>query len=88
MAQMKVRKPAAQEIVDSKLWSTWSKEPSVFDWHYSNREFCYILEGEASVSDTLGNTIQFKAGDFVIFEQGLQCVWEIRIAIKKKYIFE
>lgn len=84
---MKVYIPIESQIAASKNWGTWSKEPSVFPWHYDEKESCYILEGEASVKDEQGNEIQFKAGDMVEFEQGLTCEWNITKAIRKKYIF-
>ena len=85
---IKVRKPSTQEIIDAKLWGTWSKEPSKFEWQYNEQEYCYILEGDAVVRDKDGNSFPFKAGDFVIFEKGFECEWEILSTIKKKYKFQ
>ncbi|MEI7597031.1 MAG: cupin domain-containing protein [Bacteroidota bacterium] len=87
MTLMKVRKPTPDEILETKNWSVWSKESSKFNWNYNDRELCYILEGEAIVKDKLGEVINFKRGDFVVFEKGLECEWEIISAIKKKYKF-
>ena len=84
---MKVRKPTPEEIFETKNWSIWSKEVSKFDWKYNERECCFILEGEATVKDIDGNIIRFKSGDFVVFEKGLSCEWEVLSAIKKKYKF-
>jgi uncharacterized protein len=84
---MKVRKPTEQEIKQAKTWGVWSKGPSVFDWSYSEKETCYILEGEASVEDSKGNSIHFGAGDWVEFEVGLKCTWNISKTIRKHYNF-
>lgn len=84
---MKVRKPTEHEIKTAKSWGTWSKEPSVFDWSYSEKETCYILEGEATVEDDKGNSIRFGAGDWVEFEEGLKCTWKVTKAIRKHYNF-
>lgn len=84
---MKVYSPTESQIATTKNWGTWSKEPSVFPWYYDEKENCYILEGEASVIDELGNEIHFKAGDMVEFPQGLSCEWNITKEIRKKYLF-
>ncbi len=84
---MKVKKPTEQEIKTTENWSIWGKEPSKFPWYYDDKETCYILEGEATVTDNQGNKINFRQGDMVEFEQGLECTWEIKKTIKKKYKF-
>ncbi len=84
---MKVWKPTPEEIKNTSDWGTWSKEASEFPWYYDETETCYILAGEASAVDDKGNSIDFKAGDMVKFEQGLSCKWKIRKDIKKRYLF-
>lgn len=84
---MTVKKADENDILNSKSWETWSKEASVFTWKYDDTETCYILEGEAEVTDQYGNKIIFKAGDLVTFEKGLSCSWKIINPIRKKYIF-
>lgn len=84
---MKVKKPTEAEIKATNVWGTWSKEPSKFPWYYDDKETCYILEGEATVTDEAGNSITFSKGDMVEFEQGLECTWEISKTIKKRYKF-
>jgi len=84
---MKVKKPSKDEITQTSLWSVWSKEPSEFPWYYDEKETCYILEGNAVVTDNKGNKIEFGPGDWVEFEQGLECNWKILKTIRKKYRF-
>ncbi|MBN2406565.1 MAG: cupin domain-containing protein [Elusimicrobia bacterium] len=69
-------------------WPVWEKEESVFDWHYDTQEQCYILEGSARVKPSRGKAVEFKAGDFVTFPAGMDCVWEIKEKIKKHYNFD
>jgi len=83
-----VKKPTKEEIKIAELWPTWSKEPSEFEWEYAETETCYILKGEASVSSNNGEErASFGAGDWVVFEKGLKCVWKIEKTIKKHYNF-
>jgi uncharacterized cupin superfamily protein len=84
---MKVTKPTEKDIEATGSWGTWNKEPSEFPWFYSDKETCYILEGEATVTDKEGNKISFGPGDLVEFEEGLECTWKISKAITKKYKF-
>lgn len=76
------------EIKDKGIdsWPIWTKEVSRFDWTYSGDEECYILEGEFSVETNEG-TVNIKPGDFVTFRDGLNCVWDIKIPVKKHYNF-
>ena len=69
-----------------RQWPIWEKEVSTFDWFYDNTEQCLILEGEVIVKTDQGD-FEIKAGDFVTFEKGLECFWEIKKEIRKHYNF-
>jgi uncharacterized cupin superfamily protein len=84
---MSKKKPSAEEIKQMEQWGTWQKEPSVFPWYYDERETCYILQGHATVVAGTGESIEFEAGDMVVFEPGLECTWTIREKIVKRYNF-
>jgi uncharacterized protein len=84
---MKVWQPTIEEINKTENWGTWRKEVSEFDWYYEEPEMCYIIKGEASVTDEQGNSITFKGGDMVKFDQGLKCSWKINKDIEKRYNF-
>jgi len=84
---MTVRKPTQAEIEMAAEWDTWEKEPSEFSWYYDQKETCYILEGKARVIAPDGSHIEFGAGDWVVFEQGLKCTWKITERIRKHYMF-
>ncbi|HBX50249.1 MAG: cupin [Bacteroidetes bacterium RIFOXYA12_FULL_35_11] len=68
-------------------WPIWEKEISRFEWYYDSKEFCQILEGEVTVHTDEGD-YHFKAGDFVIFEKELKCVWNVKKPVRKHYKFE
>ena len=84
---MQVSKPTQEQIKSTSSWGTWGKEVSEFPWEYSDKETCYILEGEAVVVSDKGEKISFGKGDWVEFEEGLKCTWKITKDIKKKYMF-
>lgn len=69
-----------------ETWPIWMKEVSTFDWYYDEKEVCYLLDGEVTVKTPDGE-ISFGKGDLVTFPEGLQCVWNIKKAVKKHYKF-
>lgn len=86
--KIEIKKPNDKELEELgvKNWPIWEKEVSKFDWSYSDREQCYLLEGKVKV--TAGTeTAEFGKGDFVTFPQGLSCVWEVLEPVKKHYKF-
>ncbi len=85
--QVIVRSPSADEIQQAKKWPIWSKEVSKFDWTYGDKETCLILEGEVEVTNKNGKIFSFKEGDYVIFPQGMSCIWNVKRAVKKHYYF-
>lgn len=86
---IRIEKPSEEKLKDMgvKSWSIWEKGPSEFDWHYSDSERCYILEGEATVK-TPDEEVTFGKGDMVLFPAGLSCTWKIKSRIRKHYRFE
>ncbi|HUW90880.1 MAG TPA: cupin domain-containing protein [Candidatus Nanopelagicaceae bacterium] len=87
---MKKKIPTEEELneLGVKSWGIWEKEKSVFDWSYSDTETCYILDGEIEVTDnSTGEKLEFKKGDLVQFPKGLECVWNVKKAVRKYYNF-
>lgn len=88
MTRIKVYKPTEQELEQQGVltWPVWTCEPSRFDWHYEDREVCYLIAGKVTV--TTGDEVAtFGAGDMVEFPQGMDCVWDVAEAVKKHYRF-
>ena len=81
-----VKKPSDEEVATCKAWPIWAKEPSTFDWIYTEKETCLLLEGKVTVSDE-NDSVSFGAGDFVVFPEGLECTWNIQKAVRKHYTF-
>ena len=81
-----VRKPNENEIREFETWPVWEKEESEFDWEYSDKETCYILQGKAKVFDENGAIlVEFGKGDLVVFPPGLRCKWKILENMRKHY---
>jgi len=67
-------------------WPIWEKEVSEFDWYYDTQEQCLFLEGEVVIK-TKDEDFKIKKGDFVIFNKGLRCTWNVIKPVKKHYKF-
>ena len=83
---VKVRKPSEAEVAAIKKQPTWSCGVSEFDWFYDSEETCLLIEGEVTVTYD-GGSVSFGAGDYVVFPEGLSCVWKVTKPVKKHYIF-
>jgi uncharacterized protein len=83
-----VEKPSAEQLKQLEVtsWPIWTKEVSTFDWHYSDREVCYFLEGDVIVKTTDGE-VRVGKGDLVTFAKGLDCTWQVSQPVRKHYQF-
>jgi len=86
--RIRIEKPSSTKLqsLSVKSWPIWEKEPSNFPWHYDEMETCYLLEGKVRVKTDF-ESIEFGAGDLVIFPAGLSCTWEIIEPVRKHYRF-
>ena len=67
-------------------WPIWTCDVSEFDWEYGEKESCLLLEGEVEVKTNI-ETVNFSAGDFVVFPSGLKCRWKVIKPVRKHYTF-
>ncbi len=84
--KIEVRKPTKQEKENMFKEPIWTCEISTFPYHYDERERCFILEGDVTVSSA-EQTISFGPGDYVIFPKGLDCTWDVKKPVRKHYLF-
>jgi len=81
-----IKKPSDEEAEACKVWPIWKCEPSTFDWAYTEKETCLLLEGKVTVSDGT-DSVSFAAGDLVVFPVDLECTWNVQEAVTKHYNF-
>jgi uncharacterized cupin superfamily protein len=66
-------------------------ESSIGKWriHYTEEEFCTLLEGKAVLTDEAGRSRSFVKGDAFVIPGGFTGTWETVEPVKKYYaIFE
>ena len=81
-----VKKPSDEEIENCKAWPIWTCQPSSFDWSYTQKETCLLIEGKVTVTDGT-DSVSFGPGHFVVFPQDLECIWNVTEAVTKHYNF-
>lgn len=87
--KIEIEQPEQLELEEEGVffWPVWEHEEDRFEWYYGKTEICYIIEGEATIVSEF-ETITIKAGDFVTFPAGLECVWNIHSFIRKHYSYK
>ena len=83
---VEVRKPTDEEQKKCKSWPIWTCEPSEFDWAYTQKETCLILDGDVTVTDGK-DEVSFGPGDYVVFPVDLECTWKVKKPVRKHYNF-
>jgi len=88
MSKVIVKKLSPEEIEKRGIrhWPIWTKEVSRFSHLYEGDEECLFLEGEV-VIETKEGKFSIKPGDFAVFKDGLECIWDIKKPVKKHYNF-
>jgi uncharacterized protein len=88
MPKVIIQKLSQQEIEERRIlqWPVWEKEVSRFEHIYEGDEECLFMEGDV-VIETDQENYTIVPGDFVIFQDGLKCIWDIRRPVKKHYNF-
>jgi uncharacterized cupin superfamily protein len=86
---IKVEKPSEEKLaaLKARSWPIWEKEVSEFPWEYDEKETCFLLEGEVTVTSDDGPPVRFGKGDLVVFSEGMKCRWKITKAVRKHYKF-
>ena len=86
-----VKKPSEAEKAAMQSKPVWECGVSEFEWHYDSEETCLLIEGEVTVTyddPSRAVSVSFGAGDYVVFPQGLSCVWKVTVPVKKHYVFK
>lgn len=81
-----VKKPSEAESSAANAWPIWKCQPSSFDWSYTEKETCLLIEGKVTVSDGT-DSVSFGPGDMVVFPVDLECTWHVHEAVTKHYNF-
>ncbi len=75
------------ELEEVTQWPIWTKEPCTFDHDQEKTESFFIVDGQATLTSSLGDKVNISPGDFVTVQCDQIVTWEIHQSIKKHYKF-
>lgn len=65
----------------------WESTAGVFHGPQNDQiEYCYIVEGSATIRTEDGQEFDVKAGDGFVMDNGLQPVWTVRDRVRKQWV--
>lgn len=86
-------KVSINELLDSEIrifnlinWSMWEKEISRFDWKHDDDVHFYMPEYDVSI-ETNNNDFCVLPSEYVVFNDVLHCIWDIKSPVKKHLKF-
>lgn len=69
---------------DRMAWTmVWDCTAGKFEWHYDFDETIHFIEGSATISDGVGETKTYQAGDVLFIPRGAVCHWHVESYVKK-----
>lgn len=63
----------------------WASTAGCWAIRYTEDEFCYLIEGEALITDAAGRTERVRAGDAFVLPAGFSGSWETIGSVRKFY---
>ncbi|MFI2811909.1 cupin domain-containing protein [Microbulbifer sp. JSM ZJ756] len=70
---------------DNFFCGIWSSDAGKWELTYSEDEYCYIIEGEAAITDSDGHSERVATGDAFCIPAGFRGTWETLGSVKKFY---
>lgn len=73
--------PTGQFIV-----GVWRSEPGKWRIHYTENEYCHMLEGRSVITDAAGVGVEVNAGDSFVIPSGFVGTWEVVATTTKRFV--
>ena len=64
----------------------WASEVGKWRIHYTEEEYCKMLEGVSVITDDDGQAVTVRAGDAFVIPRGFRGTWEVLEASKKEFV--
>ncbi len=64
----------------------WASDVGCWRIHYTEEEFCEILEGVSVVTDAQGHPTRLCTGDSFVIPRGFTGTWEVVEPTRKRYV--
>lgn len=64
----------------------WSSEAGEWRIHYTEEEYCHILEGRSVITDATGHAVTVVAGDEFTIPAGFIGTWRVEAPTRKRFV--
>lgn len=64
----------------------WRSEPGKWRIHYTEEEYCRMLDGVSIVTDETGHAVTVRAGDEFVVPRGFVGTWEVVETSTKRFV--
>jgi len=64
----------------------WQSEPGKWKIHYTEEEYCQILEGTSVLTDASGVAVTVTTGESFVIPRGFDGTWEVLQTTRKIYV--
>lgn len=66
----------------------WSSSTGKWHIHYTEHEFCHLIEGRVRLTSEDGESWEFRAGDAWVIPAGFRGIWETIEPARKHYAIQ
>lgn len=78
---MQYTDPTQQYVV-----GLWCSEPGKWRIHYTEEEYCRMLDGVSVITDEGGHAVTLRVGDEFVIPRGFVGTWEVVEATTKRFV--
>jgi uncharacterized cupin superfamily protein len=64
----------------------WRSKPGKWRIHYTEEEYCRMLEGVSVITDASGQAVTVRAGDEFVVPRGFTGTWEVVETSTKRFV--
>ncbi|MFO6421201.1 cupin domain-containing protein [Hylemonella sp. W303a] len=64
----------------------WRSEPGKWRVHYTEEEYCRMLDGVSIITDEWGQAVTVRAGDEFVVPRGFVGTWEVVETTTKRFV--
>ena len=68
------------------LAGIWQSEVGKWRIHYTEEEYCHVLQGVSVITDAQGEAVTVSAGDRFVIPRGFVGTWEVVEPTRKIYV--
>ena len=64
----------------------WASEVGAWSVHYTEEEYCRMLEGVSVITDAAGHAVTLRAGDEFVIPAGFVGTWRVLETTRKRFV--